>query len=98
MRVPDNARFWRDYLREFDVTRGKPRAEWTGGHSKWVEMFIHDFCVRPRWVGSFGHYRKWMDDGVSLVHAIEGVGFVGVARRTFLASAIPAVEGHQPAA
>jgi SAM-dependent methyltransferase len=108
VRVPDNARFWRNYLKEFDEAYAKPRSEWTDHHSRWVEMYFRDICVRRRWVGSFGHYHKWMYDDISLILALQRVGFVQLERRGFLDSAIPeikevetredlTVEGRKPA-
>jgi predicted SAM-dependent methyltransferase len=108
VRVPDNARFWRNYLKELDEVYAKPRTEWTDRHSRWVEMYFRDICVRRRWVGSFSHYHKWMYDEVSLTLALQRVGFVQLERREFLDSAIPdvrevethedlTVEGRKPA-
>ncbi len=88
LRVPDNARFWRNYIRDFDQTYARPRAEWTDTHTRWTEMFFHDICVRRRFLGSYGHYHKWMYDEISLVHAFERAGFVDVQRREYLESAI----------
>ena len=90
-RVPDNARFWRNYLKEFDEAYQCPREQWTEPHSRWVEMFFKEICVRRRTIGSFGHYHKWMYDEISLILTLERVGFVAAMRRTFLDSAIPDV-------
>jgi predicted SAM-dependent methyltransferase len=98
VRVPDNARFWRNYLQEFDKCRARPPADWTDDHSRWIEMFFRDICVRRRWFGSFGHYHKWMYDEISLTRTLQRVGFVNVERRRFLDSAIPGVkevESHE---
>jgi len=92
LRVPDNAQFWRNYLRDFDAAHSKPRHEWTEEHTRWVEMFFHDICVRRRLFGSYGHYHKWMYDEISLVRALERAGFTQVERRAFLDSAIPDVK------
>lgn len=91
LRVPDNVRFWRNYLAEYDAARARPRREWSDAHARWVEMFFRDVCVRRQWIGSFTHFHKWMWDEVSLSIALERVGFTGVARRAFLDSAIPDV-------
>jgi predicted SAM-dependent methyltransferase len=88
IRVPDNARFWRNYLAEYEAARQRPQADWTADHSRWVEMFFRDICVRRRWLGSFGHFHKWAYDEVSLIKALEGTGFEQVRRRDYLDSAI----------
>jgi predicted SAM-dependent methyltransferase len=98
LRVPDNARFWRAYLQEYDAIHSRPRSEWTDAHSRWVEMFFRDICVRRSSWGSFGHFHKYMYDEVSLIRAFEAAGFVEVSRRAFLDSAVPevkAVETHE---
>jgi predicted SAM-dependent methyltransferase len=92
VRVPDNARFWRNYLEAYDRNYAKPPAERSEEHSRWVEMFFRDICVRRRWFGSFGHYHKWMYDEISLVRALQRAGFVNVVRRGFLDSQIPDVK------
>lgn len=92
VRVPDNVRFWRNYLKEFDEVYAKPREAWSDDHSRWVEMFFRDISVRRRWFGSLGHYHKWMYDEISLVRTLQRVGFVAVERRKFLDSAIPDVK------
>ncbi|HEY8506286.1 MAG TPA: methyltransferase domain-containing protein [Gemmataceae bacterium] len=91
VRVPDNARFWGNYLEEYRAELSKPRAEWTDRHTRWVEMFFRDICVRRR-LGSFGHYHKFMYDEVSLVLLLERSGFVGARRMPFRVSAIEGVE------
>jgi predicted SAM-dependent methyltransferase len=88
VRVPDNVRFWRNYLTEYDAIRARPRAEWSDAHTRWVEQFFRDIAVRRTWVGSFGHFHKWMWDEVSLTLALGRAGFVDVERRAFLDSAI----------
>jgi hypothetical protein len=98
VRVPDNVRFWRNYVEEFDQACKRPRQEWTEDHSRWIRMFFRDICVRRTWSASFGHYHKWMYDEISLIRLLERVGFVLVRRRGFLESAIPdvaAVETHE---
>ena len=91
VRVPDNARFWRNYLAEYDAVHARARAEWSDAHARWVEMFFRDVCVPRRWLGSFTHVHKWMWDEVSLTVALERAGFGAVERRAFLDSAIPDV-------
>lgn len=88
LRVPDNAQFWRNYLREYDATQTRPRSEWTLSHSRWVEMFFNDISVRRTWLGSYGHFHKWMYDEVSLVLTLEEAGFRHAQRRGYLDSAI----------
>jgi predicted SAM-dependent methyltransferase len=95
LRVPDNARFWRNYLDEYTAVRARPRSEWTTEHSRWVEWFFRDICVRrPGRLAaqSFGHYHKWMYDDVSLIALFEKVGFREVDRMPFQKSRIPGVE------
>src|SRR5262249_8695383 len=91
VRVPDNARFWRNYLAEYDAVHARARAEWSDAHARWVEMFFRDVGVPHRWLGSFTHVHKWMWDEVSLTVALERAGFGAVERRAFLDSAIPDV-------
>jgi predicted SAM-dependent methyltransferase len=93
IRVPDNARFWRNYLAEYDEVLSKPRQEWTEVHSRWVEMFFRDICVKPLGWRSLGHYHKWMYDEISLIKTLETIGFIDVGRRGFLDSSIPDVKG-----
>lgn len=82
--VPDCARFWRNYLQDYDRVRAKPRSEWDTKHTRWVEVFFQDICVRrPRRFTSMGHYHKWMYDDVSLILLMERVGFREVERRNF---------------
>jgi SAM-dependent methyltransferase len=91
LRVPDNARFWRNYLREYDAVHSQPRARWDDAHARWIGMFFADVSVSPRWFRSWKHYHKWMWDEVSLTVALERTGFAAVERRGFLDSAIPDV-------
>jgi predicted SAM-dependent methyltransferase len=92
IRVPDNARFWRNYLTEYEDVLSKPRQEWNDQHSRWVEMFFRDICVRSLRGGSLGHYHKWMYDEVSLTKTLEAIGFTDVRRRGFLESSIQDVD------
>lgn len=92
LRVPDNAFFWRNYLKEFDEIHAKPREQWTSEHSRWVEMFFRDICVKRTMGGSYGHFHKWMYDEISLSLLLQRTGFVSVERRTFLDSAIEGVQ------
>jgi predicted SAM-dependent methyltransferase len=88
IRVPDNAQFWRNYLSEFDATRARSRNEWTLAHTRWIEMFFRDICVKRRFFGSYGHFHKYMYDEISLIKLLEAVGFQQVNRRAFLDSVI----------
>lgn len=88
VRVPDHARFWRNYLTEYDAMRAKPKAEWSTAHTRWTEMFFRDICVRRPGLKSVGHYHKWMYDDVSLILTLEHVGFKQVERRAAWESAI----------
>ena len=91
LRVPDNVKFWASYLSEYHATKLRDRSEWTHTHSRWIEMFFRDICVRRTWLGSYGHFHKWMYDDVSLVLTVEQAGFEHVECRSFLDSAIPDV-------
>ena len=92
LRVPDNAQFWRNYLKEFDEIHAKPRSQWTSDHTRWVEMFFRDICVRRTIGGSFGHFHKWMYDEVSLSLLLQKADFASLERQTFPDSAIEGVE------
>jgi predicted SAM-dependent methyltransferase len=83
LRVPDNYRFWKNYVAEFDRTYARPRDQWTRQHERWVEMFFRDICVSNPRLKSMGHFHKWMYDEVSLTLAMQGVGFGDVERRGF---------------
>jgi predicted SAM-dependent methyltransferase len=109
VRVPDNARFWENYVTEYRAARARPRETWTTEHTRWVEMFFRDICVERRWFSSYGHFHKWAYDDLSLISLLERVGFEGVDRRAFHDSAISdvnvvevrddlIVEGRRPAA
>lgn len=89
IRVPDNVRFWENYLTEFKRMKETPRNEWTLQHTRWIEMFFRDICVRrPSIIHSMGHYHKWAYDEVSLTKALEIIGFVDVDRKRYLESRI----------
>jgi predicted SAM-dependent methyltransferase len=95
LRVPDNARFWTNYLKEYAAVRERPRQEWTTEHTRWIEWFFRDICVtKPgRFTPhSFGHYHKWMYDDVSLIALFEKVGFREVDRMPFRKSRIPGID------
>jgi predicted SAM-dependent methyltransferase len=89
--VPNNVHFWRQYLEEFDRMRALPREQWTLAHTRWIEMFFRDICVRrPLW-RSMGHYHKWAYDEISLIKTLEKIGFSEVSVRPFRQSRIPDV-------
>ena len=83
LRVPDNYEFWRQYVAEFEQQRCQANGSTSGEipHARWVEMFFRDICVRRPWLGSMGHFHKWMYDELSLGSVLSGVGFVEVERR-----------------
>lgn len=88
LRVPDNYRFWKQYVEQFERMHALPRETWTDEHSCWVKMFFRDICVKMPGLKSMGHYHKWMYDEVSLVLAVQKQGFVHAERRAFLDSRI----------
>jgi predicted SAM-dependent methyltransferase len=95
LRVPDNARFWSNYLKEYAAVRERPRQEWTTDHTRWIEWFFRDICViKPGRLTahSFGHYHKWMYDDISLIALFEKVGFREVDRMPFRESRIPGID------
>jgi predicted SAM-dependent methyltransferase len=89
IRVPDNARFWANYLQEYDAMKARARGEWRLDHTRWIQMFFHDICVRRTVLRSMGHYHKWMYDEISLIKTLERVGFESIARMEYLDSRIP---------
>lgn len=91
IRVPDNYRFWKNYVTEFERVHALPREDWHRQHTRWIEMFFRDICVRKSMLRSMGHYHKWMYDEVSLILAFQDAGFVEIARRTLHDSRIPDV-------
>jgi predicted SAM-dependent methyltransferase len=92
VRVPDNARFWRNYLKEFDDAYAKPPSEWSEDHTRWIEMFFENICVRRRFLASYGHYHKWMYDEITMFKALERAGFKSIERRKLNDSAISDIE------
>jgi predicted SAM-dependent methyltransferase len=90
MRVPDNARFWSNYLAEYEAMKQRPRAEWSTAHTRWIEMFFREIATGDKWQ-SRGHYHKWMYDEISLILTLENVGFGDVRRMPYLESRIPDV-------
>lgn len=81
IRVPDNYRFWKNYVEDFERTYRLPRAQWHDAHVRWIRMFFHDICVKRVWLQSYGHFHKWMFDEISLILLMEAVGFVEVERK-----------------
>lgn len=93
IRVPDNARFWQNYLNEYSATKQAPRTDWNVNHSRWVEMFFRDICVgKPKPFRSMGHFHKWMYDDISLIATLERLFFREVNRMTFHESRLVAIE------
>jgi predicted SAM-dependent methyltransferase len=90
MRVPDNARFWSNYIAEYGAMHQRPRGEWSLAHTRWIEKFFREISTGKRW-GSSGHFHKWMYDDVSLILTFESVGFRDVSRMPYLESRIPDV-------
>jgi predicted SAM-dependent methyltransferase len=88
IRVPDNARFWGNYVEEYRKTKALPRSDWTLDHTRWIEMFFHDICIRRPLFGSMGHFHKWMYDEISLIMEMEKIGFRNAARMAYLESRI----------
>ncbi len=83
IRVPDNARFWRNYLAEYDAIRAKPRDQQNRNHERWTHMFFREICTNPSKFGSAGYYHKWMYDDVSLIMLLEELGYHNVERMPF---------------
>jgi predicted SAM-dependent methyltransferase len=81
LRVPDNYRFWKQYVTEYEQTFGGARDQWNTAHERWIGMFFRDICVRRPGLKSMGHYHKWMYDEITLTLAMEKAGFTEVARR-----------------
>lgn len=97
-RVPDNYRFWKNYINDYEATVSKSPEHWTLEHSKWVEMFFRDICVKHKRFASYGHFHKWMYDEVSLSLLFKTVGFTQIERKKYLDSRIDnvkAVETHE---
>jgi predicted SAM-dependent methyltransferase len=91
IRVPDNYLFWKQYVSEYEQNQSRPREQWDDRHTRWVQMFFRDICVRRCGLHSMGHYHKWMYDEISLTLALERAGFAGVQRRSLRDSRIPDV-------
>jgi predicted SAM-dependent methyltransferase len=93
IRVPDHARFWKQYVEEYERTKQQPHAQWSLAHTRWTAMYFRDLCVRrPHIWQSMGHYHKWMYDEISLILLVEAVGFENVERRVLHQSGIPQIE------
>ena len=93
IRVPDNARFWQNYLLDYQSIRQQPREGWSLAHTRWIKMYFDELCVRrPRPWQSMTHYHKWMYDEISLTLLVERVGFRNVERMGFRQSAIPGID------
>jgi predicted SAM-dependent methyltransferase len=93
IRVPDHARFWKNYIEEYEAAKKQPRAQWSMAHTRWTEMYFDNLCNRrPHLWQSMGHYHKWMYDEISLTLLVESVGFLHVERRALHQSAISRIE------
>jgi len=92
LRVPDNYTFWKNYVREFEDCRTRDPADWDDRHSRWVEMFFREICVKRQLVGSYGHFHKWAYDEISLSLAFRAAGFTDVERMDYHDSRIASVE------
>lgn len=93
LRVPDHARFWTNYVQEYEAVRARPRDQWSLEHTRWTAMYFREICVRrPRPWQSMGHFHKWMYDEVSLLLLLEAIGFRQAERRDLHDSRIPQVE------
>ena len=92
LRVPDNYIFWKKYVQEYEAAHETPPAGWTGEHARWVDMFFREICVRPRLLGSFGHFHKWAYDEISLTLAFRAAGFAQVERKAYHDSRIPGIQ------
>jgi SAM-dependent methyltransferase len=93
IRVPDHARFWKNYVDEYECTKQKAREDWSLAHTRWTEMYFDNLCTsRLRCWQSIGHYHKWMYDEISLILLVEAIGFQCVERSTFHQSRIPQIE------
>lgn len=92
LRVPDNYIFWKNYVREFEDCRSRDAADWNDRHSRWVEMFFRDICVRRQLLGSYGHFHKWAYDEISLSLAFRAAGFTQVERKDYHDSRIADIQ------
>lgn len=93
IRVPDHARFWKNYVDEYEQVRQRPRTNWSLEHTKWTSMYFRTICVdRPRPWMSMGHFHKWMYDDVSLTLLLESLNFQHVERKAFHESDIPHID------
>ena len=93
IRVPDHARYWGNYIRDYEAIRERPRDQWSLAHTKWTEMSFETICVnRPKPWHSMGHFHKWMYDDISLIILLENLGFQEVARKGYHDSAIPGID------
>jgi predicted SAM-dependent methyltransferase len=94
IRVPDNARFWENYLAEYRRMKQMPRSQWNLAHTRWIGMFFRDICTRRVLFKSIGHFHKWMYDEISLIKTLEDLGFQEVERNPFLVWKTCSHQGH----
>ena len=93
IRVPDNIRFWNNYLEEYNAVAQRPRSDWNTQHSRWIEMFFRNICIsKPKPFRSFGHFHKWMYDDISLTCLLESLRFREINRMEFHQSRIPRID------
>lgn len=91
VRVPDNFRFWSQYVEQFNHMRQRPRIDWTLDHTRWIDIFFSCICTRRELLRPMGTYHKWMYDEISLIKTFENVGFRNVERMAYHQSRIPDV-------
>lgn len=93
IRVPDSAKFWNNYLKEYNETRCQPRETWSNNHERWIKMCFDELCVsHPRPWQFMGHFHKWMYDDISLILLLEKKGFIDVDRLPYHQSRIEEIE------
>jgi predicted SAM-dependent methyltransferase len=93
VRVPDDAAFWGNYVREYEATRRLPRTQWSSDHTRWTRMHFQEVCTtRPKPWRSMGHYHKFGYDDVSLILLLEKIGFREVDRRRLHESRIDDIQ------
>ncbi len=94
--VPDVAALWGKYMGLYAAEIAKPRHERSSAElHKLMGLFFADIATRPRILGSWGHFHKWMFDEVQLIELFERSGFTQVERMPFRKSRIAGIEGVQ---
>ena len=91
--VPDGLEFWKNYLKIYREEKAKKRcernAEKLKGH---IQMFFNDICTKKVYLGSMGHFHKWLFDEIQLIEMFEQNGFSEVDRMHFHQSRIPDID------